>query len=100
MCDKLCDIGEYLDYKNCKRRKKLLHKLVEESSENIDGNKKIYNGAFNDHKNVCNSCKIYLILFATAFLIIIGSRSAHLYFHWYLKSSDTVLLILILILKQ
>ena len=39
MCDKLCDIGEYLDYKNCKRRKKLLHKLIEESNENTDGNK-------------------------------------------------------------
>ena len=23
-CDKLCDVGEYLDYKNCKCRKKLV----------------------------------------------------------------------------
>ena len=85
MCDKLCDIGEYLDYKNCKCRKKLLHKLVEESSENIDGNKKIYNGAFNDHKNVCNSCKIYLILFVTAFLIIIGQSQCTSLFSLVLK---------------
>ena len=28
--------GEYLDYKNCKCRKKLVDKLVEECSENID----------------------------------------------------------------
>ena len=27
-CDKSCDIGEYLDYKNCKCRNKLVDKLV------------------------------------------------------------------------
>ena len=42
-CDKSCDIGEYLDYENCKCRKKLAEKLVEECSENIDGNKTLYN---------------------------------------------------------
>ena len=38
-CDKLCDVREYLDYKNCKCRKRLIDKLVKECSENIDGNK-------------------------------------------------------------
>ena len=28
-CDKSCDIGEYLDYENCKYRKKLVDKLIE-----------------------------------------------------------------------
>ena len=28
--DKLCNIGQYLDYENCKCRKKLIDKLVEE----------------------------------------------------------------------
>ena len=37
-CDKLCDVGEYLDYKNCKCRKRLTDKLLEECSENIDEN--------------------------------------------------------------
>ena len=32
-CDKSCDIGEYLDYENCKSRKKLVDKLVEECTE-------------------------------------------------------------------
>ena len=36
-CDKSCDIGEYLDYKNCNCRKIIIDKLVEECSENIDG---------------------------------------------------------------
>ena len=29
-CDKACDTGEYLDYENCKYRKKLVDKLVDE----------------------------------------------------------------------
>ena len=51
-CNQLCDVGEYLDYKNCKCRKKLIGKLVAECSENIDGNKMIYNGSLIDHKKV------------------------------------------------
>ena len=40
-CDKPCDVGEYLDYGNCKCKKKLVDKLIERSSaeectENID----------------------------------------------------------------
>ena len=35
-CDKSCDVGEYLDYKNCKYRKRKVDKLVEECSENND----------------------------------------------------------------
>ena len=35
-CDKSCDIGEFLDYENCKCRKKFLDKLVEECTENLE----------------------------------------------------------------
>ena len=28
-CDKSCDVGAYLDYENCKLRKRLVDKLVE-----------------------------------------------------------------------
>ena len=28
-CDKSCDVGEHLDYENCKCRKWLIDKLVE-----------------------------------------------------------------------
>ena len=37
-CDKLCDVGEYLNYKNCNCKKMLIDELVEECIENIDGN--------------------------------------------------------------
>ena len=32
-CNKSCDFSEYLDYKNCKCRKRLVNKLVEECNE-------------------------------------------------------------------
>ena len=68
-CDKSCDALEYLDYKNCKCRNKLVDKLVEECSENIDGNKemmKLHNEtlnmiSLNDYEKVCNSCTIHIV---------------------------------------
>ena len=34
--DKSCDVGEYLDYENCKCRKRLVRKLLEECTENVE----------------------------------------------------------------
>ena len=75
-CDKSCGVGKYLDYKNCKCRKRLIDKLVEECSENTDQNEMTHN----DYENICNSCTIYIVLFVITFLIIIGISSA-IYFH-------------------
>ena len=68
-------------------------KLVEECSENIDGNEMIYNGTWmntnmNEYETVCNSRTIYMVLFSIAFLITIGISSALIYLHWYLKRSN------------
>ena len=87
--DKSCDIGEYLDYKNCKCREKLIDKLVEECSENCDGNEMINNKTLNDYKNVYNPCTIYTALFETASLIIINISRAFIFFHRYLKGTYT-----------
>ena len=46
VCDKLFDVEDNLDHKNCKYRKRLIYKLVEECSENIDGNKMIIKDLF------------------------------------------------------
>ena len=35
-CDKSCSIGEYINYKNCKCRNKLIDPLVEECTENTN----------------------------------------------------------------
>ena len=60
--DKSCDIGEYLDYANCKCRKKLVDKLVEECTENID-EVKIAGIALFKRGSKCKSlCTIYVVL--------------------------------------
>ena len=49
-CGKSCDVGQYLDYATCECRKRLIDKLVEECSEDINGNEMIHNVVLNDHK--------------------------------------------------
>ena len=34
--DKSCDVGEYLDYENCKCKKRLINKSVDECTETIE----------------------------------------------------------------
>ena len=75
--------GEYLDYKSCKCRNKIVDKLLEECSGNTDGNKMLYNETLdaislyaillntiplNGYKKVCNSCTIYIVLFVIFFI--------------------------------
>ena len=48
--------GEYLDYENCKCRKKLVDKLVAECTENID---EVKTAEINSTENVC-VCLCYL----------------------------------------
>ena len=57
-CDKSCDVGEYLDHKNCKS-KKMIHQLVEKCSKNIDQNEMICNRTLNDYKG--SSCALYIV---------------------------------------
>ena len=85
--DKSCDIGEYLDYKNCKCRKKIIDTLVEECSENIDGNETLGIISSSDNKT-SDSCIVYIILFSV-FLIINISMTIYVYFFLYLKNKST-----------
>ena len=80
-CNKSCDVGEYLDYESCKCRRKLIDKLVEECSENIDGNELIYNANLNDHGKVCKYCSIYIALLVMFFIISIGINCAFVYLY-------------------
>ena len=71
-CDKSCDVGEYLDYENCKCRKNLIDKIVEECTENID-EVKITKMALFERRNDCNSsCPIHVVLITIVFTISIG----------------------------
>ena len=60
-CDKSCDVGEYLDYENCKCTKRLVDKLVEECSDNID-EAKLTEIALFEHGNECVcSYTVYIV---------------------------------------
>ena len=84
-CDKSCHVEEYLDYENCKCRKRLINKLVEECTENIDEkelhqNKMIYNSTLNYYEKIYSSferssCTVYIVLFAIFFIISISISS-------------------------
>ena len=77
-CDKSCDVGEYVDYENCRCRKKIVDKLVEECTENIDKVKIAEcNAVENIHKY--NSCKLYIVLFSIIFAINIGIATYFVY---------------------
>ena len=61
----------------------------------------IYNETMNDYKKVCNSCAIDIVLFAMFLITYISISSVLIYFHWYLKRSNTNTIINIMpILKQ
>ena len=93
-CDKSCDVGEYLDYENCKCRKKLVDKLVAECTENIDEVKIAeitsteLQSAGNENVWVC-SYIICIILAVIALETSIGIGDYFAYSRWYLKKDVT-----------
>ena len=89
-CDKACDVGEYLNFENCKCRKKLADKLVDECSETVEEVKlaKI-TLAENENMYKCVSCTLYIVLFSINFTIIFsiifGIATCFGFFYWYSK---------------
>ena len=86
-CDISYDIGEYLDYSNCKFRKKLVDTLIEQCTENIDV-VKIDNENENENENkysFCKVCIVCIVLFSVILAISIGIGIYFVYYHWYLK---------------
>ena len=90
-CDKSCDFGEYLDYKNCTCRKRLLDKLAEECGENVD-EAKLTEIALDENENnyKYSSWVVYIVLFWIFVTINAGGISAYfIYFHLHLKKTFT-----------
>ena len=83
-CYKSCHFSEYLDYKNCKYKKRLVNKLVEECTENIDETRlvEINLTECNSVENKCkhNSYTLYTVLFSIIFTVSIGIGSYFLSF--------------------
>ena len=90
-CDKSCDFGEYLDYENCKCRKRLVDKLVEECGENVDEAKLTEIAlAENENSYKCSCCTVYIVLFWIIFTINVAGISAYfIHFHGRLKKMFT-----------
>ena len=76
MCDKSCNIGEYLDYKNCKCKKKLTDESIDECTKSIE---EVKLSEITPFKNNCeyNSCKVYIALMIVVFTFFIGITIYH-----------------------
>ena len=78
--DKACDVGEYLDYENCKCRKKLVAPLIDECTETVEEVKlaKI-TLAENENSYKCSSCTVYIVLFWIFFTINVRGIGAYFF---------------------
>ena len=64
-CDKSCHVGQYLDYENCKYKKKIVDKLVEQCIETVKEVKLAKTSLSEDeNKHECSSCTLYIVLFS------------------------------------
>ena len=82
-CDKSCDIGKYLDYENCKCRKRLIDQLVDECTETVQAIRTLVE---NENSYKCSYFTMYTVLFWIFFTIKIGGTGAYfIYFYWFLK---------------
>ena len=88
VCDKACDVGEYLDYENCKCRKKLVASLIEECTETAEEVKLVITLAENENSYKCSSRTVYIVLFWIFFTINVGIVTNYVYSHWYLKKDS------------
>ena len=87
--DKACDVGEYLDYENCKCRKKLVDKLVDEFTETVE-EMKLANIIFaekeNENSYKCIPCTEYIVLLSVFFTFNVGGIfTYYVYSQCYLK---------------
>ena len=69
-CDKSCYVGEYLDDENCKCKKRLINKLVDECTETVE-EVKLANIIFAENENEnsykCIPCTVYIVLLSVFF---------------------------------
>ena len=88
-CDKNCDFSEYLDYENCKCRKKLVDKLIDECTETVEEVKlaKI-TLAENENSYKCSSCAVYIVLMIVVFIIWTKITTYFVYYNWSLVKNN------------
>ena len=88
-CDKSCNIGQYLDYSDCKCKKKLTNELTDECNETIE-QAKLVNITFTENENnyECASCIVYIVLMIVAFTIFTAITVYLIYYNWYLINNN------------
>ena len=90
-CDKSCDIGEYLDYENCKCRKRVVDKLVEECTETVEEVKLAKTThAKNKSESKCSFCIACIVLFWIFFTINVGIAAYFVYCKYANRNKKTV----------
>ena len=88
-CDQACDIGEYLDYENCKCRKKLVDQLVDECTETIEEMKLVkVTLSENKGEKTYSSCTLYIVLMIVVFTIFSGITTYYAYYNWSLIKNN------------
>ena len=94
-CNKNCDFSEYLDYENCKCRKKLVDKLIDECTETIEEVKLAnittmeLHSFENENNYKYNSCIVYIVLMIVVFTIFTGITVYLVYYNWSLIKNNT-----------
>ena len=83
-CHKSCDVGEYLDHENCRCRKSLVDKLVEEYNE-IVGKKTV-----DKNEDKCSSYILYAVLFSIFFTTNIGIATYFVYYKYINHNKENV----------
>ena len=86
---KNCGFSEYVHYENCKCRKKLVDKLIDECAETIEEVKlaKI-TFAENENENKYNSCTVYIVLMIVVFRIFTVITIYFVYYNWSLIKNN------------
>ena len=88
-CDKLCDIGDYLDYENCKCRKNQLINWEEYTEANNEVKLAKINLPENENEHKRSTCTLYIVLFSIIFTIGIGIGTYFVYYKYMNHDKET-----------
>ena len=84
--DRYCEAGQYLDYKNCVYRKKIIDDLIQQCTSIVDMD--IKNNTLSK-KNDESSSDIYFILFIV-FLVLFISFSVRFIYYWHKDNTKNI----------
>ena len=89
-CECECDIGEYFEYENCKCRKKLVDKLVEECTK-TNNEVKLAKITLTEKENKYKRSSVtrYIVLFSIIFTINVGIGTYFVYYKYINRNKET-----------